>query len=91
MSSDIPSISKSTTTETNKPIVKTPLFENKIALIISVVVSTFVSLIIIVTLVIVILLRRRKKSCKGKQREPGECVSQQGISNQTYFESGVFI
>ena len=68
VSSDIPSISKSTTTEINK---QTPLFENKIALIISVVVPTFVSLIIIVTFVIVILLRRRKKSCKGKQREPG--------------------
>jgi preprotein translocase subunit YajC len=71
------------------------MLENKTILIVSVVVpSLFLSLIIIVTFAIIILFRRRekKRGKKRKQSVPGEGLSQQeGISNQVYFESGVFI
>jgi NADH:ubiquinone oxidoreductase subunit 3 (subunit A) len=69
------------------------MLENKTILIVSVVVpSLFLSLIIIITFAIIILLRRGKASeKKRKQSEPGENLSQHGVSNHAYFESGVFI
>ena len=89
VSSGIP---KPTTIETNKTIATSPLLANKITLIVSVVIPTlFVSLITIVTFAVVILLRSGKKSGKRKQSERGECMSQQGITNQAYFEPGVLL
>ena len=84
-----PKISKSTTTETNTAIVKSPLSKDKITLIVATTITVAVLILIIIVIFVIIIMLRRKKSGKGKQQEPGESVVQQGISNQTYF--GEFI